>query len=118
MLSQSTKKPIKYFGKKVGNERVWYEIDQSSGSVKVREMKLEETKDDKGKITGRNLKVMYKREMPINDFMMFAMEKDLRGYTQEDVDTANGGDEDSANKGGSFIKDRVDPSIQGPERMG
>lgn len=98
MIHQQTKKPIKYFGKKVGNERVRYEIDQGGGSVKVKELKLEDVKDADGKPTSKELKVTYKREMPINDFMMFAMEKDLRGYTQEDVDDANGGNEDASNK--------------------
>jgi|GEM_PF-6300011 len=51
--------------------------------------------------------------MPANDFMMFAMEKDLRGYTQEEVDTANAGD-----NGKPYIADRIDPSKQPDVRYG
>lgn len=98
MVHQKTKKPIKYFGKKVGNERVWYEIDQRAGSIHVKELKLEDVKDKDGNPISKDLKVTYKKEMPINDFMMFSMEKDLRGYTQQDVDEANGGEEDGAKK--------------------
>lgn len=69
-------------------------------------MKLEDVKDKDGKPTSKELKITYKRDMPINDFMMFAMEKDLRGYTQEEVDEANG------SSGHNFIADWVDPVPQ------
>ena len=90
MKHQQTKKDIKYFGKKVGNDRVWFETELHGDSIRVKEVKIKEEKDDKGKVKSRSLEYPYTKEMPINDFMMFAMEKDLRGYTQEDVDTANG----------------------------
>lgn len=60
----------------------------------------------------------YERTMPVNDFMMFAMEKDLRGYTQEEVDSANGADNDSARAGANYIADWIDPSAQDSSRFG
>lgn len=108
MIHQQTKKPIKYFGKKVGDERVWYEVDQRGGSVKLKEIQQKDKEDKNNK----DLETTYEREMPINDFMMFAMEKDLRGYTQEDVDDANGGNEYPQNKDMKYIFDTVEPISQ------
>lgn len=46
--------------------------------------------------------------MEPNAFMMFAAEKGLHPYSQEEVDRANGGDQDSARKGAHRIMDDKD----------
>lgn len=96
MKNQQTGKDIRYFGKKIGDTRAWYEIDLKGDAVSVREIQIEDEKNDDDQIVKRTKKIMYEQTMPVNDFMMFAMEKDLRGYTQEDVDKANGADEDKS----------------------
>lgn len=89
MKNQKTGKDIKYFGKKSGDQRARFEIEQSGGSVKVRQISLDKDTKDPTKAH-----ITYEKVMPVNDFMIFAMEKDLRGYTQEEVDAANYTDKD------------------------
>lgn len=114
MKHQRTGKDIKYFGKKSGDQRAWYEIETHGNSVTVKQISLEKSADSGEK----TLSTTYKKTMPINDFMMFAMEKNLRGYTQEEVDVANGGDKNTERADIPYIADWVDPSPQESTRFG
>ena len=82
MKQQRTGDEIRYFGKKNGEKRVWYKIETHGDGVDVQEISYDE-KENK-------IASSFHKKMPANDFMMFTMEKDLRGYTQEEVDEANG----------------------------
>lgn len=85
MLKQDTKAKVQYFGATVGDERLWYKVDFSGKLATI------VGKDRTNK--------MVKQTMDMNGFMIFAAEKGLHPYSQEEVDKANGGDQDSSMKG-------------------
>lgn len=107
MKHQRTGEDIRYFGKKSGEKRAWFKVEPRGEYVVVEEISIDE-KESK-------LKKTYEKKMTANDFMMFAMEKDLRGYTQEEVDQANDG---KAGKGMPIIIDNVDTFTQPESRFG
>lgn len=70
------KEDVKYFGSIVGEERLRYKVNLAERTVGV------EWLDRKGN--------MVRQEMDLNGFMIFAAEKGIHPYSQEDVDRANG----------------------------
>ena len=108
---------IKYFGasfydldsnsEKYVEKKAWYKVEFVGNKVKL----SVPNPDGKGS-------PLWSRQLNMNEFLLFAADKNLKPYSQKDVDEVNAKNEgDDAAAGQDLMHDGVVPAFQDQERM-